>query len=292
MTFLFNATEAECVTVRQNALSGIDARIQWEKLNKSDDSVAQRQIVNKLATHAAFVMKLDHSTLAFIARNPTLFFSESEENDTGRVIDFHQIFTSQRRGNQCFNEKAIRKLFVVSRVLNGSTFFDTSDDETTMNVVLMLGKGIFAGKELSFGLDDLMSAVREKRYTAGGTQSSSSLRALEALGVVSKVNGRTWRIADANRFQRLLDGANGLTANVAHQTPTPSVSPAEEASAVSFILDYDVNALLTYDPQPEPHISFTNEDASDYLGQMLELGIDKETALQIVNATTVGTVYA
>jgi hypothetical protein len=205
-----------------------------------------------------------------------------------------------------YNEKAILKLLAVMRALTGMAFqtegSDCGDDETTAGVVLALARGITEQKQIEHALNDYMNRPGRGRgkYAAGNTQASSSLRAMESMGVVSFHNNegkresgrggtKLWHIADAAMFARLHDAAQGIYAHAPDaavpapapvpmgwdsvDTSTPD-SPAPDAAlpADSMLTDAEVETLAS-DAAPDA-AAFVNPyssiDPDDYLADPVD----------------------
>ena len=88
---------------------------------------------------------------------------------------------------------------------------------TLAGVILAIGKGIELESFIAFEVNRFaQNECSRGNYSSGATQTSSSLRALEAFGIVKRThkisNSQAWGIDNADRFQRMLDAANGISA--------------------------------------------------------------------------------
>jgi hypothetical protein len=194
---------------RRDLLASLASRATYElDSNGGEKTVRQIERLHDRAT------KLDSLTLAFAPA-------------TG--LDWDQHVNSHRRAGDRFNVYAIPKLWETMRVLNGSAFDQSGNDGATLSgTIAALARGIVNEKLIANALNDYMNVLRGRDsgnpYTSGGTQASSSLRALEALGIVKRTgrdgNCQTWGIANVERFNVL--------AGIA-----PEEAPAEEAPAVT-----------------------------------------------------------
>ena len=170
---LYNVSKETAEHFRNLCVAAIRARIEIEKAQRPGDP-----IIATLEKRAARVAREPLPAFVFAAFHG---------------IDFAPIFCSRRASDagRMYNEKAILKLLAVMRALTGMAFqtegSDCGDDETTAGVVLALARGITEQKQIEHALNDYMNRPGRGRgrYAAGNTQASSSLRAMESMGVVS-----------------------------------------------------------------------------------------------------------
>jgi len=223
----YNIDTATAEHYRALCIQGIRARIAIELEQRPGDAIIY-----------TLEKRIDR-----VKREPLAAF----RNAAFHGIDFTGIFCSRRASDagRMYNEKAILKLLAVMRALDGSAFqtegSDCGDDETTAGVVLALACGITEQKQIEHALNDYMNRPGRGRgkYAAGNTQASSSLRAMEAMHVVSfrndegkRESGRggtkLWHIADAALFARLHDAAQGIYAHAAATAPLPIPVPVAD----------------------------------------------------------------
>lgn len=200
---------------RRDLLASLSARAIYEiDVNGGDKTVKQ---IERLHDRAS---KLDALTLAFAPA-------------TG--LDWNEHINSHRRAGDRFNVYAISKLWEAMRVLNGSAFDLSGNDGATISgTIKALARGVTNEKLIANALNDFMNVLRGRDsgnpYTSGGTQASSSLRALEALGIVKRAgrdgNCQVWNVADRERF-------NVLAGIAPEEAPAEAVEAVEEAPAVT-----------------------------------------------------------
>lgn len=203
MSNVFSVTPAQVSEARDSIMYGIRERMNWER--------EHNPVLSDLTSITAFlhrfaktVSRVDAFTLGFFATH---------------AADFGNVFLSHRRSNACFNVYAMPKALCVGRALNGSALSgDDANDETLAGVVLAMGRGISNGKMIANAVNDYMNRDGKRgTYSSGGTQASSALRALEALGVVREAGRdgscKLWGIANQERFERLLSAARGIPYN-------------------------------------------------------------------------------
>lgn len=169
---------------------GIDNRIAFEE--QTQGGLKTIKALERLLKRAD---RLDHYTLTFIEQNG---------------IDFDSYVNSAKQDGSRANIYSITKLWEASRILQGAKFDDMeSNDHATLAATLVgLHEGNFNQKRLEFRINDLMTGIRRFQmfesskyrsylesymltgrayeYGAGNTQGGSSLRALEALGIVQE----------------------------------------------------------------------------------------------------------
>jgi hypothetical protein len=191
----FTATPDEIAATRDNLMSGIATRADWERAHMPQDGrKAEGNILEALARHARAASKLDGMTLAFAARHG---------------IDFVKEYNHQRVDGALMNEKAIPKTWEVMRVLNGASFAFDNEGHTTAATCLALeaqGKAKGAFSVAQHVNDTMRRWGHAATYNSGSTQSGSSLRAMAALGVVVK-SGKDHAIAHDENFALMLKAA-------------------------------------------------------------------------------------
>lgn len=186
----FSASPAAIEAMRSDMIEGTEARKTREAGFENNAS-----IMSFLSREAKAWEHCDAFTLAYAAANG---------------INPASLYLHERHGGECFNIYAMPKLRVAMRVLNGARFPDLADSDsaTLAGTVLALAAGITGGKAIANALNDFMNtSAGRKGYGSGATQSGSSLRALEALHVVSKDGARAWKVGDAGAFMFLHDAA-------------------------------------------------------------------------------------
>jgi hypothetical protein len=226
---------------RADLLSAISERALYEHdINSGEKTAVQLSRYYDRAT------KLDAFTLAYASAT---------------ALDWHAHINSHRRTGDRFNIYAISKLWEVSRVLNGGSF-DTSgnDGMTCAGVVAALSRGITNQKRIEIALNDYATSVRGKTYTAGNTQASSSLRAMEALGIVKRV-GRdgtcnVWGIRDARLFAMLVNAADDDAAD-------DDAADADTANNDDGIISADYIDVSDQAALPAPLLMLAHDTASD-----------------------------
>ena len=197
-------------------LSAIDKRIKFEETTQG-----AAKTIKQLTGLLKKAERMDNFTLSYMIENK---------------IDFDSYVNSSKQSGTRANIYSITKLWELCRVLHGAKFDDMdSNDHATLAVTLV---GLYEGnanqKRLQGRVDDLMTGVRRFQmfrssahaaklesyqltgkayvYAAGNTQGGSSLRALEALGIV-KETGRegtckTWGFCnDSDSVKHLVSSA-------------------------------------------------------------------------------------
>lgn len=194
---LFQITADDVAKIRAAAIAAVDARKSWET------TVPQRNVASKidyLNTFRKRVERCDAFALGYLGTHP---------------LAFDSVFLSHKRSNQAFNIYAMPKVLESARCLNGGALNPAmgGDHMTLAGTVLAIASGISLESQIAHYINTFAHSMGRTGYSSGGTQSSSSLRALEALGVVKQVgklgNCVQWGVADAAAFERMTDAANG-----------------------------------------------------------------------------------
>jgi hypothetical protein len=139
-----------------------------------------------------------------------------------RAAFFTTAFLSHRRSTAMHNIYALPKYLVAAFALNGARYTRDEGDEATIGgAALALASGITLQTRVEHFVNDHISGLRAAKgnatpYTSGDTQTSSTLRALETLGIVKR-DGRDgscqrWNVVDANAIARLAEAARGIAA--------------------------------------------------------------------------------
>lgn len=195
------ATPADMIIVMKKA---IDTRIKFEETTQG-----AAKTIKQLTGLLKKAERMDNFTLSYMIENR---------------VDFDSYVNSSKQSGTRANIYSITKLWELCRVLHGAKFddMDSNDHATLVATLVGLYEGNVNQKRLQNRIDDLMTGVRRFQmfrssahaaklesyqltgkayvYAAGNTQGGSSLRALEALGVV-KETGRegtckTWGFCD------------------------------------------------------------------------------------------------
>jgi hypothetical protein len=210
---LFPVTLDTVNATRALICDAIDARKEKEK------TLPQRSLDSKLSFLNTFrnrVLRADAFALGFLGTHP---------------VAFDAIFMSHRRSNAMFNIYAMPKCLEVARCLNGGALDSQNggDHMTIAGVVLAINDGITLESKIAHSVNMYAQYLGRVNYSSGATQSSSTLRALEAFGIVKQAgklgNCQYWDVADANSFARMLDASNGKRAD--------SVSADTDAAATA-----------------------------------------------------------
>jgi hypothetical protein len=183
---------------RANLILAIETREAFERslITEANDNASMMKFLSRYKREAS---KLDAFSLAYAAATN---------------FDFVAHFNSTRYEGARFNIYAAPKLHFLMRVLNGANWqsLTDSDSATLAGTLAALESGHTEGKRIANALDDFMNSIAGRRdYKSGGTQSGSSLRALEALGIVRKASARAWEIADKTAFKTLARAASKAT---------------------------------------------------------------------------------
>ena len=262
---LFSTTLDTVAAARGNLINSVDARIAWEVSGTSDD---WESIVEFLSGFKNRVRKCDAYALGFLAANP---------------LDFENIFLSHRRSNAMMNVYSFDKCLATARCLNGGELRgDVSIDETIAGVVLAMARGETRQKELGFCLNDYMNRDGKRgSYSSGATQTSSTIRALEAFGIVRKSSATTVHIADAGRFERMLDAAHGRFVTDDDAMPmwdtdaadviTPDTDAFDGVTIDGEIVPFGMLALSAPDVHPSDVTGDAPAPALPIVGEMLLL---------------------
>jgi hypothetical protein len=193
MALIFSDVTPEQLSAkRDNLFQGFDARIAYERDVLQDDVTAAT-----VAKHKRNAEKtLDNATLAYAVANG---------------IDFPSVFLDKRVEGAVVNEKALPKILVCLRVLNGGEFRvfqkgEESDNRTTAATILALDYARKNPNDTKFSyanfVNDTMGRWKRASYGAGGTQSGSSARALHALGIVNR-----YSVVNNDAFEVMLKAA-------------------------------------------------------------------------------------
>ena len=201
MAFNFNVSLDAIASTRSDLLSAIASRTVYEIEQNSGERTAIQ-----LEKYYNRAVKLDAASLSFAASID---------------LDWEGNINSHRRSKDRFNIYAITKVWEVSRILNGSAWGHGNDGMTCESVTASLAKGQFNQKQIACDMNEFAIARgcgKDGKYTSGATQASSSLRAMEALGIVKRVRkeglSQIWGIADASLLA-LMCLANGIHVDTA-----------------------------------------------------------------------------
>ena len=216
---------ANVPAVKSGMIEALDNRKAWE-IERADTSTekGKRALDSKLKFLFTFRKKCetaDAFTLGYLA--------------TKAFTSFQEVFMSHRRTTAAFNIYAMTKFLLLARVLNGSSL-DTEgkgDNGTLIAVILCLASGEGRQAKIIDATDAYMRRFKAD-YNAGNTQASSSLRALEAHGIVKRNdtrdnNTQVWQIKDSALFTRVHEAAQGIRAE----------SVTEEQEEAAFATDSD-----------------------------------------------------
>lgn len=189
------------VAKRDNYVSGINARVQWERDNAPQTEQGAREL-------ASIVDYLTGARCLGTGRDGSNADAFTLGYAVARGIDFPSLFLSQRRDGARCNVYAIPKMLAVMRVLNGGAFRDDSDDNTLCATVLALAAKLTGGKKMWEHINATCSAfgMGGGNYGSGATQGGSSLRALAGMGIVAK-EGTGHVVIDADMFKILVTAA-------------------------------------------------------------------------------------
>ena len=194
---------------RADMLAGIEDRIAWERANNTNPAHLE-SIVKTLGTHRKHVANADAYTLVGAA-----------ELGISRAY-----YTSTRVSGACRNVYSMSKILVLSRVYYGSAFHTRGDDATLAATILALDIALDSDATRRnafkhFTIPNYVNAVCSAwgmgrtpgSYTSGGTQSGSSLAAMEALGIIAYERG-SWKIANPIAWDRVLKAAKAIAPRV------------------------------------------------------------------------------
>lgn len=161
---------------------------------------------------AANAGKTDSKSLANIERcldNAARYNAFTLHYLASVAFDFSAYVNSTKHDGKRANVYSISKLEIIANVLNGGSFVPDSDSRTTAATLLALKAGHLTGAAINKFVDAKMTEWNcggSAGYTSGATQSGSSLRALEALGVVKRDGARAWQ--DSEEFKRCVAKAS------------------------------------------------------------------------------------
>lgn len=210
---LYNATSQAIAGLKQSMLNAIDTRCQFEE--KTTNS---KQTIKQLGNIAKKIERMDYRASAYIL---------------AKDLDFDGFVNSSKQHGTRANIYSIPKYLELCTILNNSDFFDMSgsDHATICASIVALHKEYNVQKTFSFFVNDIMSTIRNfqalngdskhakklenlqlfgraYRYANGATQGGSSLRALEALGIVREVmrdgSCKVWTFANDDEATREL----------------------------------------------------------------------------------------
>lgn len=158
------------------------------------------------------------------------------------------MISHERDGAMC-NAYAIQKLPLVLNMLAGGLLAGGRGNPGTIRATLeCLRDGSATQKDCAFAINDYMNRdVPGGSYASGATQSSSALRVLEALGVVS-VTGRNgggsiWGVTDPDMFQHLLQNARGVLVG-AFVAATPATPTGDDTTPLTTIVSAPTGDII------------------------------------------------
>jgi len=184
---------------RGNLVLGINTRIEYETKNAPDTDKGQRDlisIVSYLGRQRDNARKIDAATLCFAEHIGMCFVNE--------------LNNKRVEGALC-NVYAFPKMLACMAVLNGGSFRHDSDGRTIAATVLAMHAKHAGGKRMWDAINAQCSAwgMGGGNYGSAATQGGSSLRAMAALGIVTK-EGMGHAVASAEHFKTLLTAARKL----------------------------------------------------------------------------------
>jgi hypothetical protein len=186
-----NVSRESCEAMRAMFINACDARLARERTFPEHSSIEKFLLRERKEWQTC-----DALTLAYAVA-------------TG--VDPLAWYMHERHAGEMTNVYSIPKQRVFARVLSGGSFRDLldSDEATCAGTVLSLQRGSRIGKQIAADLNDFMNSAAGRRgYASGATQSGSSLRALECLGIVKKASPREWEvIASKEDFDLLVKAA-------------------------------------------------------------------------------------
>ena len=196
---LYSITADAVSAIRAAMRDAVSARVSAERAAGTLNPAKE----NFLSRFLKRVQRLDSYSLAYFGTHPVAFTS---------------AFLSHKRSGAMFNIYAMTKACEIARVLNGGAFDASAggDHMTLAGVIDALDRGISNEKLIAFDLNKYARRFPGKGdYSSGPTQASSSLRALEAFGIV-KMTGRAgmcalWGVANREAFARCADAARGIS---------------------------------------------------------------------------------
>lgn len=197
---LYSISVDQISATRDAMRNAVEARMSAERAAGTLNPAKERF----LSAFRNRVARLDSFSLAYLGTHP---------------VAFDTVFLSHKRNGAMFNIYAMTKACEIARVLNGGALDSKAggDHMTIAGVALAIERGDTVEKTIAHKLNDYARASGRRDYSSGATQASSSLRALEAFGIV-KMTGRAgqcamWEVANRDTFARVCDAARGISAH-------------------------------------------------------------------------------
>lgn len=206
MEAIYKTSPQQADATRKAMLQAIDTRCQFEEKTSN----AQKTI-KQLERIAKRIERLDYRAISYIA---------------AKELDFDAYVNSSKQNGTRANIYSIPKYLELCSVLNAGSFLHMNGGEhaTIAATLVALHNDCNVQKTLAFEVNSIMSGIRRFQamrgdssqdsilagimlgkiysYANGMTQGGSSLRALEALGIVREVmrdgSCKVWTFAEAN----------------------------------------------------------------------------------------------
>jgi hypothetical protein len=221
---LYNITLDQVSVVRSSMIDAVNARIAMEKNNPAQRSLESK--LDFLVSYRKRIDRVDAFTLGYVQHNP---------------VAFESVFLSRLRSNEAFNIYAMTKVLEIMRCLNGGALAASmgGDNMTLAGVLLAIHDGKTLESHIAFELNKFANTTCNRpNYSSGATQTSSSLRALEAFGIVKKTgkmsNSQMWGVDNEERFARMLSAAQGISvASVTREQEQAALAESADSSSAS-----------------------------------------------------------
>lgn len=226
MEAIYKASAQAIEAAKKDMLQSIDTRCQFEETTSNSAST-----IKQLQGIAKKIERLDFRASAYIV---------------AKEIDFDSYVNSSKQNGTRANIYSIPKFLELCSILNGGDFLAMNgcDCATIASTIVALHNDFNVQKSLAFEVNDLMTGIRRCQamrgdtaqksvyagillgklysYANGATQGGSTLRAMEALGIVKEVtrdgNCKVWTFQndDESTQTLILKAYRALAANMFH----------------------------------------------------------------------------
>lgn len=226
MESIYKAGTQTIAEAKKAMLQAIDKRCQFEETTSNSAST-----IKQLQGIAKKIERLDYRASSYIV---------------AKEIDFDSYVNSSKQNGTRANIYSIPKFLELCSILNGGDFLamNGGDCATIASTIVALHNDYNVQKSLAFEVNDLMTGIRRCQamrgdtaqksvyagillgklysYANGATQGGSTLRAMEALGIVKEVtrdgNCKVWTFQndDESTQTLILKAYRALAANMFH----------------------------------------------------------------------------
>lgn len=224
MEAIYKASNQTIAEAKKTMLLAIDKRCQFEETTSNSAST-----IKQLQGIAKKIERLDYRASAYIV---------------AKEIDFDSYVNSSKQNGTRANIYSIPKFLELCSILNGGDFLamNGGDCATIASTIVALHNDYNVQKSLAFEVNELMTGIRRCQamrgdtaqksvyagillgklysYANGATQGGSTLRAMEALGIVKEVtrdgNCKVWTFQndDESTQTLILKAYKALAANM------------------------------------------------------------------------------